>query len=88
MDGNYDEVMGVLRTTTGYYLKSTYPWRDWCIALCVQLLYLVPCCLGGVLIIAATQGDLGRVINFTDVAPTVSLLPKANDEGDKDWWLP
>lgn len=39
----------------------------------VQLLYLVPCCLGGVALIAAARGDLQRAINFTDATPTTLL---------------
>jgi len=45
----------------------------------LQLLYLVPCCLGSILLIAATKGDLGRVVNFTD-ALSIPLIPEAKNK--------
>jgi hypothetical protein len=48
-------------------------WMKICL---VQLLYLVPCCLGSVLLIAVTKGDLGRVLNFTDTL-SIPLIPEA-----------
>lgn len=39
--------------------------------------------MGAVALIAATQGDLGRVYSFSDTPPAVSLLSerKPEDEG-------
>lgn len=47
----------------------------------MQLLYLVPCCLGGVALIAASQGDLGRVYSFHDTPPAISVFAEDKGEG-------
>ena len=39
----------------------------------LQLLYLVPCCCGSVLITATVKGDLSRIFSFTDTS-SKSLL--------------
>ena len=50
----------------------------------MQLLYLVPSCLGSILLIALTQGDLSQVIDFTDTPPVVSLLPEGDRKKGED----
>ena len=50
----------------------------------LQLLYLVPSCLGSIALIALTRGDLDQVISFKDTPPAMSLLPGAKDDSSAD----
>ena len=44
------------------------------------LLYLCPCCLGAIVITAASRGDLQRVLKFTDGPATFPALPGRRSE--------